>query len=122
VPAGSFQWENGINIADWSDGTRLDGTNSRLRLGIADCAELLVDIPDYSISPHSADVHGFTGVAPAAKMELQGLPEGSQVSFVAGAGLPTGSRNNGGNITKPYLQIPWSQEIGEDFGVHGMLT
>jgi hypothetical protein len=122
VPAGSLQLENGINIADWSDGTRLDGTNSRVRLGLVDCGEVLVDVPNYSFSPRAAGVRGFTGIAPAAKWELQGLPEGLQVSVVAGAGLPTGPASNGGDTTRPYLQLPWSQEIGGDFSLHGMVT
>ncbi len=122
VPVGSLQLENGVNIADWADGARLDGTNSRVRLGVADCAEVLVDVPDYSFSPRAGGVRGFTGVTPAAKWELQGLPEGLQVSVVAGAGLPTGPAGNGSDKTKPYLQIPWSQEIGGDFSLHGMLT
>jgi hypothetical protein len=122
VPMGSLQLENGINIADWSDGTRLDGTNSRLRLGIADCAEVLMDVPDYSFSPRNAGPRGFNGIAPAAKIELEGLPAGLQISVVAGAGLPTGASSNGGDTTRPYLQIPWSQEIGGGFGLHGMLT
>ncbi len=122
VPAASLQFENGINIADWADGTRLDGTNSRLRLGLVDCGEVLVDMPNYSFSPRSGGVRGFTGVTPAAKWEFQGLPDGLQVSLVAGAGLPTGSASSGGDRTKPYIQIPWSQEIGGDFSLHGMLT
>jgi hypothetical protein len=122
VPAASLQVENGINIAGWSDGTRLDGTNSRVRLGLVDCGEVLVDVPNYSFSPKNGGVRGFTGVTPAAKWELQGLPQGLQVSLVAGVGLPTGASGNGGDRTKPYIQIPWSQEIGGDFGLHGMLT
>lgn len=122
VPSGSLQLENGINIADWSGGARLDGTNSRVRLGLADCAEVLVDVPNYSFSPRSAGVRGFTGLTPAAKWELQDLPEGFRVSVVAGATLPTGPAGNGNDRTKPYLQIPWSQEIGGDFSLHGMLT
>jgi hypothetical protein len=122
VPVGSLQLENGVNIADWADGARLDGTNSRLRLGIAPCAEVLMDLPDYSFAPRGSGVRGFTGLAPAGKIELQGLPEGLQVSVVAGVGLATGGAGNGGNITRPYLQIPWSQEIGGDFSLHGMLT
>jgi len=122
VPAGSLQLENGVNIADWPDGTRLDGTNSRLRLGLVDCGEVLVDVPNYSFSRKSAGLRGFTGVTPAAKWELQGLPDGLQLSVVAGAGLPTGPAGNGGDKTRPYFQIPWSQQIGGDFSLHGMLT
>ena len=122
IPAGSLQLENGVNIADWADGTRLDGTNSRVRLGLVDCGEILVDIPDDSFSPRAGGVRGFTSFAPAAKWELQGLPTGLQASVVAGALLPTGPASNGNNITRPYLQLPWSQEIGGDFSLHGMLT
>lgn len=122
VPVGSLQVENGVNIADWPDGTRLDGTNSRLRLGVADCAEILVDVPNYSFAPRGADVRGFTGVSPAGKVELQGLPPGLQVSIVARVGLPTGASSNSGQSYKPYLQIPWSQEIVGDWSVHGMFT
>jgi len=122
VPVGSLQWENGVNIADWSDGTHLDGANTRLRLGVADCGEVLVDLPDYNFSPKAAGLRGFGEIAPAAKWELQGLPDGLQVSVVAGAGLPTGPASNGGDQTRPYLQVPWSQELGGGFGLHGMLT
>ena len=81
-----------------------------------------MDVPNYSFSPRAAGVRGFTGIAPAAKWEFQGLPEGLQVSVVAGAGLPTGPASNGGDTTRPYLQLPWSQEIGGDFSLHGMVT
>jgi hypothetical protein len=122
VPIGSFQLENGINVADWSGGTRFDGTTSRIRLGIAHCGEILVDLPDYSISPAGAGVKGFTGIAPAGKAELQGLPGGLQIAVVAGISLPTGARSNNGQSYKPYLQIPWSQDLVDDWSLHGMLT
>ncbi|HWX90052.1 MAG TPA: transporter, partial [Rhizomicrobium sp.] len=122
VPVGSLQFENGINVADWPGGARLDGTNSRVRLGIADCAEVLIDLPNYSFSPRSADIRGFTGIAPAGKLELEGLPQGLQVSIVTGVGLPTGASSNSGQSYKPYFQVPWSQEIAGDWSLHGMLT
>jgi hypothetical protein len=122
VPVGSFQDENGINVADWTGGTRYDGTTSRLRLGIFDCAEVLIDLPDYSIAPRGTGVRGFTGIAPAAKHEFTGLPEGLQIALVAGVGLPTGGAGNSGHATKPYLQIPWSQDLVGDWSVHGMET
>jgi len=122
VPIGSFQLENGINVADWSDGTHFDGTTSRIRLGLFQCGEILIDLPDYSISPAEAGMTGFTGIAPAGKLELQGLPDGLQIAVVAGVGLPTGAHSNTGQSYKPYLQIPWSQDVVDDWSVHGMLT
>jgi hypothetical protein len=47
VPVGSLQNENGINLSARSGERVLDGTNSRLRLGVAPCVELLVDLPTY---------------------------------------------------------------------------
>ena len=47
VPTGSFQSENGINLSGRNGATIFDGTNSRLRLGIAPCVEVLVDVPTY---------------------------------------------------------------------------
>ena len=47
IPLGSFQNENGINFSRSNGGHVFDGTNSRLRLGIAPCLEVLVDLPSY---------------------------------------------------------------------------
>jgi hypothetical protein len=60
VPNGSVQDENGLNLTDWRDGTRVDGTNTRLRLGIADCAETLMDLPNYTYSASGAHLYGFS--------------------------------------------------------------
>src|SRR5260370_39026978 len=43
VPAGSLQIENGINFSARGNDRLLDGTNTRLRAGIANCLEFLVD-------------------------------------------------------------------------------
>src|ERR1700675_2068319 len=47
VPAGSLQNENGVNLTVRDGGRTIDGTNSRWRLGVAPCLELLVDMPTY---------------------------------------------------------------------------
>ena len=47
VPTGSLQNENGANFSMRDDGRAFDGTNSRWRLGIAPCLEVLVDLPTY---------------------------------------------------------------------------
>jgi hypothetical protein len=75
VPQGSFQQENGVNISGRNGGAVWDGTNTRLRLGIVSCLEVLVDVPSYfdAISGH-ADT-GFTNVMPAIKWQVSPLPE-----------------------------------------------
>ena len=47
VPTGSVQNENGVNFSARDGGRTIDGTNSRWRVGVAPCLELLVDLPTY---------------------------------------------------------------------------
>jgi hypothetical protein len=122
VPAGSFQNENGINFSGQSAGAGFDGTNSRLRFGVAPCLELLVDIPSYVGRLSGTIDTGLTNVTPAVKWQLSALPEQSSLSVVVGAGLPTGTPAITGPGLQPYLQFPWSHELGGGWGVSGMFT
>src|SRR5689334_23888842 len=47
VPVGSLQNENGVDGCRDHGANTLKGTNSRWRLGIAPCLEVLVDLPTY---------------------------------------------------------------------------
>src|SRR5215472_5618856 len=47
VPAGSLQAENGIDWTVRHGSNALNGTNTRLRLGVAHCTEFLIDVPTY---------------------------------------------------------------------------
>jgi hypothetical protein len=122
VPLGSLQAENGINLTGRPEGTTFDGTNTRLRLGVLRCAEILVDVPNYYRPVSGNGPRGTSDIVPAAKMELEGVPPGAQASVTAGLGLPTGAYNVSGRFYNPYLQMPWSQEVTEDWSLHGMLT
>ena len=122
VPAGSLQSENGINTTGRRSVRTFDGTNSRLRLGIAPCLEFLVDIPDYFGRLKGDADSGFGNVAPAVKWQFSSLPEAWNASVAAGAGLPTGSTKITGPGLQPYLQLPWSYEFGGGWGTSGMLT
>ncbi len=122
VPAGSFQNENGINTSRQGAGAGFDGTNSRLRFGVAPCLEVLVDIPTY-VGRFSGSIDtGFTNVTPAIKWQVSALPEQSSLSVVVGAGLPTGTPAITGPGLQPYLQFPWSHELGGGWGISGMFT
>jgi outer membrane putative beta-barrel porin/alpha-amylase len=122
VPQGSFQQENGVNISGREGGQVFDGTNTRLRFGIAQCLEVLVDVPTYfdALSGH-ADT-GFTNVTPAIKWQISPVPGKIDLSATLGAGLPTGTKAVAGPGVQPYLQFPWSWELGGGWGISGMLT
>jgi hypothetical protein len=122
IPLGSLQGENGINTARKGFDKTFDGTNSRLRLGVAPCLEVLVDLPNYVGGFSGQPESGFGNVAPAIKWQFGSLPEPWNLSVTAGAGLPTGSSRVAGPGIQPYLQFPWSYELGGGWGTSGMVT
>jgi len=74
VPAGSLQIENGVNFSTRAGDRFVDGTNTRLRAGIANCLEFLVDTPTYFANVRSSEKSGFSDVAPALKWQISPIP------------------------------------------------
>src|ERR1700686_4091322 len=122
VPTGSLQNENGINFNARDGGRTIDGTNSRWRLGIAPCLELLVDLPTYFANVRAPGRSGFSDVTPAIKWQVSPIPGKVDLSVVFGMALPTGAAEIAGRGAQPYLQMPWSWELRDGWGVSGMLT
>ncbi|MFT4120450.1 transporter [Bradyrhizobium sp.] len=122
VPAGSIQSENGFNTTGQGAGKGFDGSNSRLRFGVAPCLELLIDVPSYVGRLTGTTDTGFTNVTPGVKWQVSGLPEPANLSVVFGVGLPTGTPAITGEGLQPYLQFPWSYELGHGWGISGMFT
>jgi hypothetical protein len=122
IPAGSLQIENGVNLSA-RDGDRvIDGTNTRLRFGIANCLEFLVDTPTYFANVGNPQNSGFSDVAPALKWQISPVPGKVDLSAVFGVALPTGSAGIAGPGAQPYLQFPWSWELRSGWGLSGMFT
>jgi hypothetical protein len=121
VPRGSLQIENGVNVSGHG-AIRLDGTNTRLRLGVADCTELLVDLPSWSGALRGRGEAGFGDAAPAVKQQLGPLAGDIDLSVAAGLGVPSGARRIAGPGAQPYLQLPWSRALGDRWSVSGMAT
>jgi hypothetical protein len=122
VPVGSLQNENGINVSRRDGADVFDGTNSRWRLGIAPCLEVLIDLPNYVGTFRGAGPSGFGDVAPALKWQISPVPGKIDLSVTAGAGLPSGAIAVAGPGVQPYLQFPWSVELGSGWGISGMVT
>nr|WP_276329355.1 transporter [Bradyrhizobium erythrophlei] len=120
MPAGSLQIENGVNFST-RDGDRfVDGTNTRLRAGIANCLEFLVDTPTYFANVQGPKNSGFSDVAPALKWQISPAPGKVDLSAVFGVALPTGSASIAGRGSQPYFQFPWSWELDRGWGLSGM--
>jgi hypothetical protein len=83
--------------------------------------EVLVDLPNYFTTLRGG-VSGFSDVAPAVKWQLN-LPQSKfDLSITAGAALPTGASGVSGPGAQPYLQIPWSLDLGGGWALTGMET
>jgi hypothetical protein len=122
VPVGSLQSENGVNLSTRDGGRTVDGTNSRWRLGIAPCLEVLVDLPTYFANVRTPGSSGFSDVAPAVKWQISPVPGKIDLSMTAGVALPTGTADIAGRGVQPYLQFPWSWELSSGWGLSGMFT
>ncbi len=122
VPTGSLQSENGVDLSRRYGSTFVDGTNSRLRLGIAPCLEFLVDLPSFTTPTGGQGVSGWSNLSPAVKWQLGPLPGGIDLSATAGVGLPTGTAALTGAGVQPYVQFPWSRDFADGWGISGMFT
>jgi hypothetical protein len=122
VPVGSLQSENGVNTSAQNGRQGVDGTNSRWRLGVAPCLELLVDLPTYLVNTHGSTVSGFSDVSPAVKWQISPVPGKIDLSIVSGVALPTGTAALAGRGAQPYVQTPWSWELRDGWSISGMLT
>ncbi len=65
---------------------------------------------------------GFGNVAPAFKWQISPVPGKFDLSTTAGAGLPTGAHAIAGRGVQPYLQFPWSVQLGGGWAFTGMVT
>lgn len=122
VPRGSLQVENGINWTTRQNATVIDGSNSRLRIGVAQCIEVLFDLPDYFHSLHGRATAGYSDFSPAIKRQLGHLPGDIELSATVGLEIPTGTVRIAGSGYGAYVQFPWSKEIGGGWGLGGMFT
>ena len=121
VPTGSLQAENGIDWTVHHGSDALDGTNTRLRLGIARCTEFVLDVPDYVEAFNGPEASGFSNVVVSFKRQLP-VPLGFDLSATAGLGFPSGSPKIERRGYQPYIQFPWSHPLVENWEVVGMFT
>jgi hypothetical protein len=122
VPQDAWQSENGVGLSRRHGGDAFDGTNSRLRFGVAPCLEILLDVPSYFAAVHGPGDSGFTDTAPAVKWQISPVPGKFDLAATFGAALPTGAKAIAGRGVQPYLQWPWSLDLGGGWSLAGMLT
>jgi len=121
VPYGSFQVESGVDWSVAGGSNLLTGNETRMRLGVANCTEFLIDVPSYVGSINGPHPSGFNNVVVSAKRQLP-IPFGFDLSATAGLGFPSGYRKISGRGYQPYIQAPWSHDLPYGWSAAGMFT
>jgi hypothetical protein len=121
VPYGSLHAENGVDWTVRQGSDIVSGTETRLRLGIAHCTEVLADVPTYFYSLNGRASSGFSDLVVSVKRELP-VPFGFHLSATGGLGFPTGASKISNHGYDPYVQFPWSRRLTDDWSLHGMFT
>ena len=122
VPHGSLQMENGANWAVRQGSDVLDGSETRVRLGVGRCSEVLIDVPNYFAAFNGLATSELSNLVISIKRQLFTERPSFSLSAVAGLGFPVGHSEGSGHFYTPYVQFPWSFAITEDWSVNGMLT
>jgi hypothetical protein len=121
VPYGSLQAENGVDWTNRQGSDVVSGSETRLRLGVAQCTEVLADLPTYFYSLNGRASSGFSDFVVSIKRELP-VPFGFHLSATGGLAFPTGASKILSHGYDPYIQFPWSRRLSEDWSLQGMLT
>ena len=122
VPFGSLQVENGINWAVHQGSQVLDASETRARLGVAHCSEVLVDVPNYFIALNGLASSQLSNFTVSIKRQLFPERRSFSLSASAGFGFPVGHSGDSDAFYTPYVQFPWSLAVADDWSVNGMLT
>jgi hypothetical protein len=122
IPYGSLQVENGGTWAVRQGAQALDGSETRVRLGVAHCGEVLLDLPNYVGAVNGLASSGLSDLIVSVKRQLFTERRTFSLSAAAGLGIPVGRPVDGGHFYTPYVQFPWSLAITDDWSLNGMLT
>lgn len=122
VPFDTLQIENGLTWTSRNRSNILDGSETRLRLGVARCSEVDLDVPNFFYSANGPSPSGFADLGMSVKRQLAPLPYGFSLAAIAGLTFPTGAKRISGRGYGPYLQFPWAKNLDDKWSVSGMFT
>ena len=122
VPTGSLQVENGVDWAIRHGSQTLSASQTRARLGVADCSEVLIDVPTYFMALNGLAPSQLSNLTVSIKRQLFAARPAFSVSAAVGFGTPVGHSADNDRFYTPYVQFPWSLDIGDEWSINGMLT
>jgi len=122
VPTGSMQIENGVDWAIRQGSQTLSASQTRARLGVADCSEVLVDVPTYFMALNRVAPSQLSNVTLSIKRQLFAARPAFSLSATVGFGIPVGHSADSDRFYTPYVQFPWSLDVAADWSINGMFT
>jgi hypothetical protein len=125
VPVGSFQVEDGVAWTAEDRSNVFDAAETRLRLGIAECLELVLDTPTYFYAIDGHAPSGFNDVVLSFKWQLPRF-YGFTFAPAGGVTFPSGSHEISGRGYSPFLPgivvARHSRRLGRRQHVHALLV
>jgi hypothetical protein len=118
---GSLQNENGANVSRRNGADIFDGTNSRWRLGVAPCFEVLIDLPSYVSAFRGVGASGFGDVVPAVKWQTSPVPGKLVLAMTVGPDCQAERSPSQVPSCSPFA-VPVSVELGDSLTFTGMVT
>jgi len=120
VPYGSAQVESGVQWTGRNRSNVVDGTETILRFGVAECTEFDVQVPDYFYAINGPAASGFSDVTAGFNHQFT-LNPGNFI-FGAGAGItfPSGANAVSNHGYNPYVQFMWSRNLPYEWSLSGM--
>jgi hypothetical protein len=121
VPPGTLQSENGVMWTGEHGKSKLDASESLLRLGVWSRAEVRIELPNYLGSLGGrGNSSGLTDFSAGAKYQVGPLPGAADLAVIAGVSFPTGNHSTSSHGFDPFVKFPWSRELRSGWSVGGM--
>jgi hypothetical protein len=117
-----MQIENGVDWAIRQGSQTLSASQTRARLGVADCSEVLIDVPTYFMALNRVAPSQLSNFTLSIKRQLFPARPAFSLSAAVGFGTPVGHSADSDRFYTPYVQFPWSLEVADDWSINGMLT
>jgi hypothetical protein len=121
VPRGSIQFENGIAWTGDERSPAIDLTESLVRVGRTNSAELRIGVTTYFHNlGRLTQGSGFDDLLIGAKQKI-GNVAGFDLAFVPALSLPTGSQARSSHGFDPDFEVPWHHQLVRGWDISGTI-
>jgi hypothetical protein len=124
VPSGILLFENGFTETGNQGQRSFDFPETLSRFGLTSKTELRFSAPDcfQNFNAGTGFSSGWGDLALGVKQQLAATPGGFDASLVIALSFPTGASHISSHGYDPFLQLPWSHPISNNWTAAGMFS